>query len=268
MTPDGPAAAPRSRRRILGFLVLAVLLLVVAGIYGTGLHRSLTFDTLVAQREALKASVEAHRALAMLAYVGAYTTAVSLSLPGAWWLSVLGGFLFGWLIGGLLAFVSAATGAVAIFLVARSSFGEVLARRAGPMVQRLARGFRRDAFSYLLFLRLVPIVPFWLVNITPAFLGVPLATYALATAIGIIPATFAFATAGDGFDSLIDAHQAAAAACLAAGGTDCARTIGMGDLVTPQILAAIAALGVISLLPVLIRRWLGRRFQEPDEGNP
>ena len=105
--------------------------------------------------------------------------------------------------------------------MAKSACGENLVRRAGPLAGKLADGFRADAFSYLLFLRLVPAFPFFLVNLVPALVGVKLSTFVAATFIGIIPATFAFSFLGSGLDSVIAAQEKIFRACLAAGRTDC-----------------------------------------------
>ena len=130
-----------------------------------------------------------HRRAATLLNVAA----VALSIPGAAILTITGGILFGWRVGGLAALLGATTGATIVFLIARGACGESILRRAGPLAGKLAQGFRAHAFNYLLFLRLVPVFPFWLVNLAPAVVGVRLATFVLATALGIIPATFAFA---------------------------------------------------------------------------
>ena len=104
------------------------------------------------------------------------------------------------------------------FLTARTALGDPLLRRAGPRAHRLARGFREDAFSYLLFLRLVPAFPFFLVNLVPAFAGVRLGPFIAATAIGIIPGAIVFALAGVGLDSMIAAQKNSGDQCIAAGG--------------------------------------------------
>ncbi len=128
----------------------------------------------------------------MLAFVALYAAVVALSLPGGAVLTMAGGFLFGWLLGGLASIVGATIGASIVFLIARSALGEFLAARAGPWLSRFRQGFQDDAFSYLLFLRLVPIFPFWLVNLAPALLGVGFVTYVATTFLGIIPGTFAY----------------------------------------------------------------------------
>ena len=120
--------------------------------------------------------------------------------------------------------------------------------------QNIAHGLRSDAFSYLLFLRLVPIFPFWLVNLAPALVGVRLATFVGATALGIVPGTFAYALVGEGLDSVIRAEGAAFRACVAAGGSDCRLHFDMAAAFTPQLFVALAALGLIALIPILLRR--------------
>jgi uncharacterized membrane protein YdjX (TVP38/TMEM64 family) len=184
---------------------------------------------------------------------------VALSIPGAVLLTVLGGFLFGWLVAGLVVVVAATAGATIVFLVARSSLGNMLARRAGPRLNALARGFRDDAFSYLLFLRLVPAFPFWLVNLAPALFNVPLATFVAATLVGIVPGTFAFAFLGSGFDSIIAEQTEVHEACVAAGRSDCEMTFEAGALLTPELIVAFVALGLVALIPVVVRRVRARR---------
>ena len=173
-------------------------------------------------------------------------------------LTVIGGILFGTVLGGAAALVGATTGAICIFLIARSAIGEYLVRRAGPLAGKLAQGFRADAFSYLLFLRLVPIVPFWMVNLVAALCGVRFATFAAATALGIIPATFIFAFLGAGLDSVITAQQDAYRACVAAGRPDCRLEFHLHAAVTPELIAALVALSVLALVPVVVKHLRGR----------
>ena len=118
--------------------------------------------------------------------------------------------------------------------------------------------FAPDAFSYLLFLRLVPIFPFWLVNLVPAVCGVSLATFVAASVLGMIPATFAFAFVGAGLDSVVAAQEAAYQACVTAGRTDCRLDFHLRTAITPEIMAALAALGVLALIPVVVKRLRAR----------
>jgi uncharacterized membrane protein YdjX (TVP38/TMEM64 family) len=237
---------------------LIVVLAASAIVFAMGWHRQLSFETLVRHHETLRAFIAAHEATAVAAYVALYIAAVALSIPVGFYLTVTGGILFGAVLGGAAAVVSATIGAICIFLIAKSAVGDYLVRRAGPLAQRLAQGFRDDAFSYLLFLRLVPIFPFWIVNLVPALVGVKLSTFAAATALGVIPATFVFAFVGEGLDSVIDAQQAAYQSCLAAGRSDCRLEFHMHAALTPELLGALAALGVLALLPVVVKRLRAR----------
>ena len=223
----------------LRLLPLAGLAVGLAAFFALGLQRYITFDSLAHHREELLAWVAAHRLVAPLVYIVIYVVAVAFSLPGGLPLTMSGGFLFGWQAGGAYAVVAATTGATALFLAARTAFGDLLRAKAGSALDRMEEGFRRDAFNYLLVLRLVPLFPFFLVNLVPAFLGVTLRTYVGATFIGIIPATFVFASVGNGLGAVFDAGEAPNLA---------------GLLLKPSILAPILGLAGLALIPVVYRR--------------
>lgn len=240
---------------------LAVLVVAMVLVWQTGLYRFLSLESLAENRQTLGAFVSANWLPAIALYMAVYAVSVALSLPGATLLTIAGGLLFGWVAGGAAAVIAATIGATAIFIAARTTFGDVLRRKAGGALARLADGFRDDAFSYLLFLRLVPAFPFWLVNLAPAFFGVPLRSFVAATAIGIIPGTFVFAYLGRGLDSVMAAQIEARETCLAENAGDmaaCGFSFDPGSLVTPQLLAAFAALGVVALIPVAVRKWRSR----------
>jgi uncharacterized membrane protein YdjX (TVP38/TMEM64 family) len=249
------------RRGLWRYAPLVLIALGAGAFFASGAHRYLTPEALVENRDRLKDFVADHRGKALLAYMLAYVALVTLSIPGSVFLTLLGGFLFGWLVGGAAAVMSATTGAIGIFLIARTSVGDALLRRAGTRIQRLAEGFRRDAFSYLLFVRIVPIIPFWLTNLASALFGVPLRTFALATMLGLIPATCAFAVAGSGLDDILTDEIAARQGCLAAGAAHCPVHLSWKSLITPPIVAAFGALGLLALLPVILRRLFGERFR-------
>ena len=241
-------------RRILP-LVAIVVLAGAAYIAGGG---GVSLESLVRHRAAIDDFVASHRMLAIFVYVGIYITVVAVSLPGAALLTLTGGFLFGIAVGASAAVISATVGATLIFLVARTALGEPLLRRAGPRATQLARGFREDAFSYLLFLRLVPAFPFFLVNLVPAFAGVRLGPFVAATAIGIIPGAIVFALAGAGLDSIIAAQKNSYDHCIAAKGADCRLVFEPADVLTPQLIAALVALGLLALMPVAVKFWRTR----------
>jgi len=252
-----PATAPAWRR----WLPLVVLAAVLALVVWQGWHRYLTLEFIAAERDALMAFVAGRYVTALLVYMLVYVAVVALSLPGGALLTITGGFLFGWALAGTLTVIAATLGAVAVFLIARTAFGESLAARAGAWLDRLRAGFQEDALHYLLFLRLVPVVPFWLANLAPALLGMKLGQYSLATFIGIIPGTYAFAVIGSGLDSIITRQQQIFADCLqrqqagAGTGEVCQLRLDTGALITPEMLAALAALGFIALMPVAIKKW-------------
>jgi uncharacterized membrane protein YdjX (TVP38/TMEM64 family) len=255
--PAGPQ--PSGRAAFRRFAPVIVILALIGLAYGLGLHRDLSFETLIRNRSAIDRFIAEHAVAAVAGYVAIYIAVVGLSLPGGAILTVVGGFLFGAVVGSAAAVLGALVGGTIIFLIARSAAGEFLTRRAGPFAARLAEGFRADAFNYLLFLRLVPF-PFWLVNLAPALFGVRVSTFVAATAIGILPATVTFAVFGAGLGSVIAAQEAQYDACLAAGGAGCRVEFDPSHVLTPTLLGALAALGVLALIPVFARRLWRRKL--------
>ena len=152
-------------------------------------------------------------------------------------LSLTTGFVFGRWIGTALVVVAATVGAVIVFLAARYIFADAARRRLGALGERINAGFTENAFSYLLFLRLVPVFPFFLVNLAPAFTSVPVRTYALATFVGIIPGTFVFVNLGQTLG----------------------RIDSLSGLVSAETLGAFALLGLFALVPVAIRKFRARK---------
>ncbi len=253
--PAPPAEKPSGLIRRIAPLIV-ILVLAIAAYFAFG--RGISLESLVKHRAAIGNFVDEHRLLAVLAYIGLYVVAVALSLPGAALLTATGGFLFGLVTGASAAVIGATLGATIIFLVARTALGEPLLKCAGPRAAQLAQGFRDDAFSYLLFLRLVPAFPFFLVNLVPAFAGVRLAPFVVATALGVIPGALVYAFAGTGLDSVIAAQQTANSDCLAAGGADCHFAFDAKDLLTPQLVGALVALGLLALVPVVVKKLRAR----------
>lgn len=260
LAPDGKPRA-NSLRRWLPLIVMIAAGLVV---FAMGWHRYLTFKTIGLNYEALKSFIDTNLAAALALYVAAYVAVVALSLPGALIMTLAGGLLFGWQIGAPATILGATIGATVLFLIARSSFGEFLAERAGPAIASLRAGFRENALSYMLFLRLVPVFPFVVVNLAAAVLGVPLGTYVLGTVLGIIPGTAAYSVAGAGLGSVIQAQNASYQTCLAkagggtAGEAACPYTIDTSALVTKELVLAFALLGIVALIPVALKKWKAR----------
>ncbi len=242
-------------RNITGFLKRWGLLIVIIAISAYGLtqgwHQQFTISNLIRNQQILSDFLVQYPVVTPLIYFAVYTAAVALSFPGASLMTIAGGFLFGWFWGGMLTVVAATIGASLLFVAAKTSVGETLKERAGPFLGKMSEGFRKNAFSYLLFLRLTPVFPFWLVNIAPALFQVPLYTYLIATFVGIIPGTLAYAFVGAGLDSVILAQEQANPGCSAAGTCE----VEISALITPELIWAFAALGLVALLPPLIQRF-------------
>ncbi len=242
--PDPPAPDAKQRRPLWQrFLPLGIILLGFGAFFLFDGPRYLSLETLAAQRQALNAVVAENAVLAALGYIFAYIVVVAFSLPGGLVLSLTGGFLFGTWLGGLYTLIGATLGATAIFLAARTAFSEILRRRAGPWLDRFRAGFEDDMVSYLLVLRLVPLFPFFLVNLAPAFLGVPLSIFVITTFIGIIPGTFVYTSVGNGLGAVLER------------GDDPDLSL----IWDPAILGPIIGLAVLALLPVAYKRWKAAR---------
>lgn len=250
------AAKPSPLKR---FGPLVAIVAAMALVFAMGWHEHLTLENVVAQRDRFRRLLDQHPVLSVLAYVAVYVLVVALSVPGGLILTVSGGLLFGLVVGGLAAVTAATLGATIVFLIARSAVGESFSERAGPWLAKLSQGFKEEALSYMLFLRLVPAFPFWFVNIAPAVLGVPLKTFVIGTFLGIIPATFAFASAGAGLDSVVMAAKNEYAACVAAKGAGaCKLKIHVSSLLTRELILALLLLSVVALIPVVLKKWRKR----------
>jgi uncharacterized membrane protein YdjX (TVP38/TMEM64 family) len=266
---------------------LIVLVALMALAFGMGWHKYLSFKTVGLNYELLRGFIEAHLVTAVLIYLVTYIAVVALSLPGALVMTLAGGLLFGWEIGAPASIVAATFGATIIFLVVRWAVGsegaspaQVAAalkviglRPIAKLVEanastfdKLRVGFQEDALSYLFFLRLVPAFPFVVVNLAPAFLGVPIGTYVIATTLGIIPGTTAFSVAGSGLGSVVEAQNAIYQKCLANHADNaeaqCVYSVEPGALVTNELLFAFALLGVVALIPVAYKAWSKRHANE------
>lgn len=219
-------------------IVIAVILIVRSGLLGR-----LSLEGLKSSRGMLLAFVHAHPLESLGLYAAVYVTTVALSLPTALILTLTGGFLFGPWIGGVTAAVSCTLGAVAVFLVSRLAVGDAVETKAGPRVHAVAEQIKKDAFFYILTLRLIPVTPFWLTNVAAGLIAIPVSTFAAATLIGILPVGLIYAGIGSGLDAL-----------FASG-----RALSLHALITPRILLPLIGLGVLSVLPVLYQRRRARR---------
>lgn len=241
----GAAAVPR-RNPALRF---APVLVVLAGLglgYILGLQDYLSLGFLAEQRQALRAYVDSNSFWSAMLFLGVYIAAVAFSFPAASVLTIFGGFLFGWMIGGALVAVGATIGASILFLATRSAFGGFLRHRVDGVVKKLADGFRENAFGYLFVIRLAPVFPFFVVNIAAALFDISLGRFIAATFFGILPGTFAYAYLGQGVDSVLVAAQ------------ESGQEARISDLVTPEITLAFFALALVALIPTVVRQFRKR----------
>jgi uncharacterized membrane protein YdjX (TVP38/TMEM64 family) len=262
--PKPAPCEPPTRHRRRQLVPLAIVAVIAIAAIAMGWHRQISIETLIRHRAAIEGFISAHQIAALATYFLLYIVVTAISIPGGAILTISGGILFGTLVGGVLAVLSATIGATIVFLIATSAIGEFLTRRAGGLTRKVTQGFRQDAFTYLLFLRLVPLFPFWLVNIVPALCGVRLATYVSATAIGIVPGTFAFAFFGAGLDSAMAAEETAFKACIAAGQAACSLHFDLRAAATPQLVIGLVALGIIALAPIAVKRFKARRMPKAE----
>ena len=227
---------------ILKRLWLPMLLVAGLGLFfGLGGQDYFGWQAISRQYAAMKSIAEANLLFAASVFLLIYILSVSFSLPVALPLTLTAGALFGWPAAGLVL-IGATAGATVVFIAARTVFADLARRRAGPFIARLEDGFTRNAFSYLLALRLIPAAPFWVVNIVPALTRMPMSRFVIATLLGIAPGTTVFVSVGRGLDHV-----------LAAG-----RTPDLQILTSPAIIGPLVALGLLSLLPVVWRHLSAR----------
>lgn len=217
---------------------IAILAAGLAAFFFFDLGHYLSFEALSEHREQLMDWVQRFGLTVGLIYVCVYAVAIAFSLPGGAIMTITGGFLFGPALGCTLTVVSATIGATALFLAARYAFADYLHARARPALQRMETGFNENALNYLLVLRLIPLFPFWLVNLVPALLGVRLGTYFLGTMIGIIPGTLVYTLLGDGLGAVLDKGEA----------------LELGIILEPRFFAPLIGLAVLALLPVVYKK--------------
>lgn len=220
------------------FAPLAVIVLCFLAVFVFDLDRFLSFEVLRENRQWLIDTVAEHHLLSALVFILIYA-AVAVSVPGASLLTLIGGFLFGAVVGTVYVVLAATLGAVGIFLAARTALSDILRAKAGPWLSKLQSGFHENELSYLLFLRLVPAFPFFIVNIVPAFLGVSLRTYTLATLIGIIPGTAVYAVFGAGLGEILASDA----------------ELSLTGILSPELVIGMVGLAVLALVPVLVRRF-------------
>lgn len=241
---DGAQATASKRRLSLWLILPAAILAVGLGAFIVlDLGSYFSYGTLRDHRATVTGFVDDNYILAALSFILIYIIVVAFSLPVALYMSVIGGFLFGSVYGTVWIVIGATIGASALFLIARTTLGRLLKVKAGGTLDKMEAGFRANEWSYMFVLRLVPLFPFYLVNIVPAFLGVRTTTYIVATFFGIIPGAFVLASFGNGADALLEDDMLP----------------GLGEFFRLEVAIPIVGLVILSLIPILYRRLRSRR---------
>lgn len=236
-------------KRIRQFLPLVVLVVIVIGVFASGATRYLNLDALRENEAALRGLIEQNIALALAAFVAIYAIATAISLPGATILTLSGGYLFGTWVGGGATVVGATLGAVGIYYAVGTSLGAALREKAeasGGRLKGVIEGVQKGAFGYILTLRLIPVVPFWFVNVAAALAGTPIRAYVAATLLGIMPATFIFSGIGAGIGSIVADGD----------------TPDLGVIFEPRVLLPLLALSLLALGTTLYRNRRARKGKQ------
>ena len=222
-------------------ILIALVAALVIAFFVLDLGRFLTLEALKSNRDALFSAYAANRAAFIAGYILIYIVSVALSLPGATILTLTGGAIFGAWVGTVAVNIGATLGATLAFLLARYLFKDAVEARFGARFAKLNEGFAKDGFGYLLFLRLIPLFPFFLINLGAGLTKLPLRTYVLGTMIGILPGGFVFCYAG----------------------ANLARINTLSDVASPQVLGAFALLGLFALIPTGYQKYKTRKA--PDD---
>ncbi len=215
------------------------------------LHHYVSLETLKEQREWLSRQVAEHAVLMAAAYILVYVVIAAFSLPIATLATITGGFLFGLVGGTAYSVIGATLGAIILFVAAKTAFYDLLHAKAGSALRKMEAGFREDALSYMLVLRLVPLFPFFVVNIVPALLGVPLRVYVIGTFFGMIPGAFVYASVGNGLSALLEAGQ----------------DPDLRIILTPKFLLPLIGLAVLAAIPVVYRHLKARKAVTDHSGR-
>lgn len=225
-------------KNLIKYLPILLIFLGMASIYFSGVYHYLSLDYLRTYHKSLKLFVGMYPVAVPVLFCTVYIISTTLSVPGAVFLTLLGGYLFPQPFSTIYVVFSATCGATIIFLTARTALKDILKKKAGPFLQNMEKGFQENVISYLLFLRFVPLFPFWLVNIAPAFFGVSLMTFVWTTLVGIFPGTLVFTLAGEGLDKILENNK----------------TFSISTVFNVQIKIALLMLGITALVPIVWKK--------------
>lgn len=228
---------------VKSFIPLIILLLLMACIYILISFDILSIETLKMQHSKIKEYVDRHAFLSVLIFILFYILITATSIPIASFITLFAGYIFTPLPATLYVVFAATTGACCIFLAARGALSNFLEKKAGNFIQKIRKGFEENSISYLLFMRIIPLFPFWSLNIAFAFFPVSLWNFAWTSFVGIIPGTFIYAYAGSGLAQVIESNQ----------------PLNIQNVFNWKIRIALIGIAVITLLPILYKKWKKRK---------
>jgi uncharacterized membrane protein YdjX (TVP38/TMEM64 family) len=221
-------------------VIAASVVLLIALFFAFDLGRFLTLDSLKANRDSLSAFYQRNRLIMAAAFIAVYIVQTALSLPGAAVLSLASGAIFGAVMGTLYVNIGATVGATLAFLVARYLFHDVIQNKFGSRLEKINRELEARGFNYLLFLRLVPVFPFFLINLGAGLTKIPLRTFIFGTMIGIIPGSFVFCNAGASLATITS----------------------LSEVASPRVLGSFALLGLFAIVPVLYQKFKRKKGEQ------
>jgi uncharacterized membrane protein YdjX (TVP38/TMEM64 family) len=223
------------------WMPLAVLLALMVVAYFLGLREFLSLHALRTYHDTVKHWTDAHVVLGPLAFLAVDIVATILCLPTSFFMALLSGFLFPQPFCTIYIILGETVGSAILYMAAFRAIGDFFDKKADPTLKKMAAGFNRNAASYMLFLRITPLLPMWLINLAPAAFRVPIHTFIWTTCIGVIPWAFAHTEAGRGIEKILTNGEA----------------FSISGLLNLQIKIALLALGLLALIPILLKRKKG-----------
>lgn len=225
---------------LMRFLPIGVIIVALGLFFGLGLNEYFTLDSLRENKDALQEWVAGSFLIALFIFMMVYAGAVAISFPGASFLTIMGGFLFGLAPGTLAVVIGATLGATVIYFVSKTALGDTLTQKAGGFVKKMEEGLRENELAYMFVMRLIPGFPFWVVNLVPGALGVKFRNFLISTFFGIMPGTFVYVSIGNGIGAALDS------------GEDIQLS---GLFLKPEILLPVVGLIILSLIPILYKKF-------------
>ncbi len=233
-----PHKLKNSKFNLARVIPLLVLILLISSAFYFRIFQYLSFENLVKNHDKLIQWTHNNYLPLMLVYMGIYIVTIALSIPGGFILTLTGGFLFGIVLGTIYVVVSATLGATIFFIIINSSLGKWFNVNRKSWVAKMEKGFQKNAVSYLLFLRLIPIFPFWTVNLVSALINVQLRVFFWSTLFGIFPGSLVYVSVGNSLSSVFSTDE----------------TPNFGIIFQPAIIGPLIALAILSLLPIIYKK--------------